>query len=263
MYRIIPHFFLAAVVLFAITQLIITSVKGTEPPLIGVYPDTSVALSGNTVVSPSALPVNAVGITASTTPNFNGEIAVDVGTGVLQITNAYPAGTYLITITAFSGDSGTATRTMNVTVAPAPSCPGTEFKQAPAFAVGTNPQSVVVEDFDGDGKYDLATGNLDSQNTSVIRNTSVGGSFSFAPKVDFASGTMGIAAADLDGDGKKDLITTNFFTSNISVLRNTSSGLGNINFASRVDVAVQTSPRSVTVADIDGEHLDARRVDPA
>ena len=46
------------------------------------------------------------------------------------------------------------------------------FQPALPFTVGTNPESVVVGDFNGDGKLDLAVANFHSNSVSVLINTS-------------------------------------------------------------------------------------------
>ncbi|MEG3977970.1 DUF4347 domain-containing protein, partial [Microcoleus sp. herbarium8] len=58
------------------------------------------------------------------------------------------------------------------------------------FTTGANPYSVSIGDFNGDGKLDLATGNIGSGNTSILLNTTTTGATtpSFAPKVDFTTG---------------------------------------------------------------------------
>jgi hypothetical protein len=106
------------------------------------------------------------------------------------------------------------------------------------FAMGTNPRSVAIGDFNGDGKPDLAVVNQSSNNVSVIRNKSTIGSIDFYAKVDFTTGTQpqSVAVGDLDGDGKPDLAVANQGSSNVSVIRNKSTS-GSIDFYAKVDFA--------------------------
>lgn len=120
---------------------------------------------------------------------------------------------------------------------------------------GSQPWSVAAGDLNGDGKADLAVANSAGNFVSVFRNTSSGaGNINFAAKVDFATGVrpQSVSIADFDGDGKPDLALANLNSNTISVFRNTSS-LGSISFAARVDIATGTAPRSVSIADLDGD----------
>src|SRR5205085_5868419 len=79
-------------------------------PALGTYSDTSIALSGNATISPSAAPTNTTTINVATSTDFKGTLAGDPATGVVRITDAHPAGTYPVTVTAFGlGGSTTAT----------------------------------------------------------------------------------------------------------------------------------------------------------
>jgi hypothetical protein len=122
------------------------------------------------------------------------------------------------------------------------------------FATSTNPIHLVVGDFDGDGKPDVATAANVSGVVSVLRNTSSTGGInaaSFAAKVDIATvaNPIGLAVGDVDGDGKLDLVTVDF-SSYVSVLRNTSTS-GTISFATKVDFTTGSQPRRVAIGDLD------------
>jgi hypothetical protein len=122
------------------------------------------------------------------------------------------------------------------------------------FTAGGTPRFVVTGDIDGDGKPDVAVANGGSNDVSLLRNTSTVGNISFAAKIDFAAGTSPYSAAigDIDGDGKPDLAVANQTTNDVSVLRNTST-TGTISFAAKIDLATGTTPRSVTIGDLDGD----------
>jgi hypothetical protein len=100
-----------------------------------------------------------------------------------------------------------------------------------------HPNGIVLIDFDGDGKSDIATPNNYSMigqpaSISVLRNTSVNGAISFSLRQDISTGvqTYAIAAGDLDGDGKPDMISSSIVDRTISVFRNIST-IGSITFA--------------------------------
>ncbi len=122
------------------------------------------------------------------------------------------------------------------------------------FTTGTDPTSVSIGDFDGDGKADLAVANRNSNTVSVFRNTSSLGSISYAAKVDFTTGSQprSVSISDLDGDGKADLAVVNPGSNTVSVLLNTGSA-GTINYAAKVDFTTGFIPLSVSIGDLDGD----------
>ncbi|MEG5170681.1 DUF4347 domain-containing protein [Microcoleus sp. B3-D7] len=93
------------------------------------------------------------------------------------------------------------------------------------FPTGSFPSSVSIGDFNLDGKPDLAVANRNSDNASLLLNTTATGATTptFAPKVDFPTGSFpnSVSIGDINLDGKPDLATTNFFRDNASILLNT------------------------------------------
>ncbi|MCL1469047.1 VCBS repeat-containing protein, partial [Argonema galeatum A003/A1] len=99
----------------------------------------------------------------------------------------------------------------------------TTFAAATNFAVGTNPYSVTVGDFNGDGKTDIAAANRTSNNVSVLLGTGTG---SFGAATNFAVGNspLSVTVGDFNGDGKTDIAAANFNSNNVSVLLGTGTG---------------------------------------
>ncbi|WMN12979.1 FG-GAP-like repeat-containing protein [Marivirga salinae] len=129
------------------------------------------------------------------------------------------------------------------------------FEPKVDFATGANPHLIAIDDFDGDGKADIAVANRNSTfKVSVLRNTSIPGNISYETKIDFLSGGVpySIATGDLDGDGKSDLAVANYNSNRVSVLRNESSS-GTINFAPKDDFFTGGNPHSVAIGDLDGD----------
>ena len=118
------------------------------------------------------------------------------------------------------------------------------------FAVGSNPRSVAVGDFNGDGIQDIATANSGSNNVTVLLGNGSGG-FAAAPGSPFATGTtpFSVAVGDFDGDGKPDLVTANDGSSNVTILLG--NGAGGFTQATGSPFAVGTGPLYVTVGDFD------------
>jgi hypothetical protein len=135
------------------------------------------------------------------------------------------------------------------------STPGTiNFATKLDLTPGSQPRSVAIGDIDGDGKSDLAVANGNSNNMSIFRNTSSVGTLSFAARVDVTTGTgpFSVSLGDIDGDSKVDLAVANYTAGTVSVFRNNSTP-GTISIATKVDFTSTTQPRSVFIADQDGD----------
>jgi len=133
------------------------------------------------------------------------------------------------------------------------------FSARKDFAVGTDPVSVILGDLNSDGKLDLVVANNNSNNVSVLLNTTAPGAATpnFAPSQEFVTGDgpVSVAIGDLNGDGKLDLVVANLVSTVSVFLNNTVPGAANVSFAARKDFAAGDGPRSVAVGDfnLDGK----------
>lgn len=188
------------------------------------YPNKNVVLGGNTTVTPDA-PLNVTGINVSTSPDFKGTLSADPVTGVVRVTNAHPAGSYLVTVRGFNptlSRSGTFT----LTVLTGTACSSyTAFTNAADVGGGDQPESVAVGDFNNDGKQDLALANFVSNNVSIRLGNGSGG-FAAAPasEVLVGSAPKSIAVGDFNNDGKLDFATANFSSHDVSIRLGNGSG---------------------------------------
>lgn len=143
-----------------------------------------------------------------------------------------------------------------VGVAPA-SFTSTDF----AMQDGSTPLSVTLQDFNGDGKPDLVSGDYGNSAVSVFFNTTTPGSTgaAFGARQDFSIGAgkpMSVACADFNLDGKSDLAVLNAEPTGgyIAVLLNTAlPGASTASFSSHTDFPMTNGPRTVRVGDFNGD----------
>lgn len=121
------------------------------------------------------------------------------------------------------------------------------------FATGIAPVCLAAGDIDGDGLNDLVTGNIGSNDISVLRNTTTGGVISFAAKVDLpaSSPTNLLTLAELTGDGRPEIVVANS-GGGILILRNNSSA-GAPAFDKYVNFAAGPAATGIAVADFNGD----------
>ncbi|MBK8467291.1 MAG: VCBS repeat-containing protein [Chloracidobacterium sp.] len=224
-------------------------IAGVGLPTLGDYADTSVSLSGDTTITPSATPANVTSITVSANTNFKGTFAADPTTGIVTVTDAHPAGTYTVTVRAF-GPGGTTTKTFTLTVISTPCGAGFTdgFTNAANANAGSQPSSVAIGDFNGDGEQDLAITNAVSSTVSIRLGNGLGG-FSGSTNVSVGSDARSIAIGDFNGDGKQDLVVAYFDASSVSI--RLGDGLGG--FSGSTNVNVGPDARSVAIGDFNGD----------
>ncbi len=129
-----------------------------------------------------------------------------------------------------------------------------DFAPGSSYPVGTAPSAIVIGDFNGDGKPDLAVANFGSSNVSVLINKGDG---TFLTAVTSSAGTapQAIAPGDFNGDSKLDLVLVN--------QGNPPSGAGGAvfflpgnndgTFQAPVQIEANQFPGSVAVADLNAD----------
>ena len=117
------------------------------------------------------------------------------------------------------------------------------------FPTGNNyPGSVVVADFNGDGRPDLAVTNSQNSQISILLGSANGG---FVASGTYPTGAnpTALVAADFNHDKKIDLAVVNANAGTISVFL----GNGDGSFQTRVDYAVGEGAAEIVAADFDGD----------
>jgi VCBS repeat-containing protein len=109
---------------------------------------------------------------------------------------------------------------------------------------GSDPMSVAVGDFNGDGDPDLAVGDMSPGEIWVLLG-SVGGSFSGPTILTVDSGVSSVAVGDFNRDAHPDLAVANFNLGRVSVLLGTAGG----GFSGPTNFAAGSGDPSVAVGD--------------
>ena len=122
------------------------------------------------------------------------------------------------------------------------------FEDTRTIAAGIEPTAVVVEDFNGDGKSDLAVANFGGGTVGILLGQGDG---SFQAESDYAVGIAPqcIALGDFDGDGKWDLAVVNSQDNTLSILL----GNGDGSFHAQTQYSVGIYPLSVAAGDFNGD----------
>jgi hypothetical protein len=125
---------------------------------------------------------------------------------------------------------------------------GDGFKAAVNYPVSTNPYSVAVGDFNGDGAADLVTANVEGNNVSVLLGNGKG---TFQAAVNYAAGTTPncVVVGDFNGDGKADLAVADRTGTGVSVLL----GNGNGTFQTAVGYTAGSGSTSMVAGDFNGD----------
>jgi len=124
------------------------------------------------------------------------------------------------------------------------------FASKADYAAAYVSYSIAVDDFNRDGRPDLAVANWGDNTVSVLlRNAANTG---FDAKLDYATGSnpLSVAVGDFNGDGKPDLAVANASGNTVSVLLRNAANTG---FDAKQDYATGSIARSVAVGDFNGD----------
>ncbi|MFH0797678.1 MAG: FG-GAP-like repeat-containing protein [Candidatus Omnitrophota bacterium] len=183
----------------------------------------------------------------------NVSILLGAGDGTFEAATNYNAGSGPGSVTAgdFNGDgkpdlavANSDSANVSILINTTTFAASGTFGGAVNYNVGTYPLSVTTEDFNRDGKTDLAVANFDSDNVSIL--SGVGdGTFEAATNYSVGSVPVSVTAGDFNRDGKTDLAVANYFGANVSILL----GAGDGTFGAATNYSVGDGPVSVTTGD--------------
>ena len=129
------------------------------------------------------------------------------------------------------------------------------FSTGVQYPVGNSPRSIITADFDGDGNLDLATGNRNPDEVSILLGSGTG---AFAPPLNFSitssnfnHGINDMAVGDFNGDGFVDLVTANGYDDSLSVLL----GEGDGTFSAPLETTGNFVATSVLAEDFTGDGI--------
>lgn len=91
------------------------------------------------------------------------------------------------------------------------------FSPMNTISTGSSPRFVAIDDWNGDGKVDLAVGLIAGSGQVNIHNGDGQGSFGAGNGITAGMQPRDIVSKDLNGDGKPDLIVANQMSNNITV----------------------------------------------
>ncbi|CAF1617708.1 unnamed protein product, partial [Rotaria magnacalcarata] len=97
----------------------------------------------------------------------------------------------------------------------------TIFTGQTTYSTGSNPNSLMAVDVNGDGKPDIIVANSGSNNVGVLLNI---GNGTFSAQTTYSTGSGSgpyyVVAVDVNDDNKPDIIVANYGSNNIGVLLN-------------------------------------------
>jgi hypothetical protein len=133
------------------------------------------------------------------------------------------------------------------------------FTCCDGFAVGDQPRTIVIDDFNEDGHPDIAVQNNVSQDVSVLLGTGLPGADAFEDQVIYEvfGFHFSLVSADFNRDGVLDLAVPNgYLDSSVSVLYgHGSGGVGDGTFSAPETFPVCSGPSPLGTGDFNGDGL--------
>jgi RHS repeat-associated protein len=123
------------------------------------------------------------------------------------------------------------------------------FAPAQDHDIGSEPESIVIGDFNGDAQLDIVTANFPSKTIRILLGNGLGG---FAPAQSYAAelAPTQLSVGDPNGDGFLDVVSVASFSDSVSILL----GDGHGGFFAAQHFAVGGRPNDAALADINGDN---------
>ncbi|MCF8428867.1 MAG: T9SS type A sorting domain-containing protein [Bacteroidia bacterium] len=126
------------------------------------------------------------------------------------------------------------------------------------YSLGNSPILLISNDFDGDGKFDIAWSNYVTNGTiTILKNLSTNGNLLFSNWGSLTTGSFPnfLGSTDLDGDLRPELFNVNYSNNNFNIFRNIStSSLMNFTVAETfITGTSSTQPQGISASDFDGD----------
>ncbi len=129
------------------------------PPTLGTYPATTVNVGETKTISPSAPPSDdgTLSVTVSISPTtFTGNLSVNPSTGAVTVTDAGPAGSYTVTVTAVDNLNASVSTTFNLVVNGLPTIAGQTITRQQGSPGAVNIIATVDDDTTPKGNLSVA-----------------------------------------------------------------------------------------------------------
>jgi len=162
--------------------------------------------------------------------------------------NISVAGTASVTVV--NPNVSPATAASNVVLLPITKATSTVTDGSTPFSAGTNPQSLAVGDFKGNGELDIAVANNGSNTVTILLGDGTGNFTAVPSSPPTGNGPTAIAVGDLNGDGIPDLAVTNGLDGTVTILLG--NGDGTFTPAGTTP-ATGSNPVAVAVGDLNGD----------
>lgn len=166
------------------------------PPLaLGNYLNAGpIAVGGTTMVTPDAAPSNgSVASLTASAPGFTGTFSGDPATGVVTISNAAPAGTFTVTVTATDNCGAASTTTFTLTVNTPPSITAIANTRQPGAPATTSNIATVSDPDQSAGS--LVVTFSDGTTSKIINGVTVSGLTNTNGTISASIGTVCTATA--------------------------------------------------------------------